>query len=182
MSLAITETRKILRKALENFAKKAGVKRSQLQLCITTYDEKERMPAYRVMVDGKPFPINGHHPDGSVNDHVTFSDIIDTKLDFFNREGIATPFLQDALLRFQNETGTPAHYLSVLVMTNDTDEMPLALQLFKEVPAEPEFRTETYLDENKQEQTKQVRNDGKKEFVRHLKFEGDLFGIPEEVQ
>lgn len=181
MSIAISKTRETLRNALTNFAKQAEVAKSRLQLVITTYDEKERMPAYRVLVDTNPFPINGHHPDGSVNDHVTFAQVSGKKIDFFNLEGMATPFLQDALLRFQNETGVPAHYLSVVVMTNDTEETPLAFQLFKETPANPLYRTETYLDANNQPQEKQVRNDGKKEFVRHLKLEADIFGIPEDV-
>ena len=72
------KTEFILKKALFNFASKLAAPASKVQLVITTYDEKEKTPAFRVLLGGNPARID--HGEGSADEHVTLLEVLDVPL------------------------------------------------------------------------------------------------------
>lgn len=103
-----------MRDALVNFAKKMNVSPESVSIRIYTEDQDKGMPSYFLMQNLKPVR------------EVTFSEILDVKIDFLNREAIATPFLAKALQRLSLVEGMSLLDISVFVMYNPNDkETPL---------------------------------------------------------
>lgn len=122
MSIVVNGTLDVLSKALKNFAgedKTQLVRPSEVILIIGLSDvdveePTERNPIkrvlgepfYRVIKQGKPYMRSRKikvHPGQAMTDEVSFLQVLDSKVDFFQMEGQAKPFLIDAFRRFTDE-------------------------------------------------------------------------------
>lgn len=123
MSATVYGTIEVLSKALANFAgenKENLVRPSEVTLIIgisdiTVEEPDERNPIkrvngepyYRVIKQGKPYMRARKlkdHPVGQVlTDEVSFLQVLSAKVDFFQVEAQAKPYLQDAFNRFTAE-------------------------------------------------------------------------------
>lgn len=121
-SIILNGTIDVLSKALKNFAsedKTKLVRPSEVILIIGISDidveeptEKnpikrvEGEPYYRVIKKGEPYIRSRKikvHPGVAMTDEVTFLQVLDAKLDFFQVEAQAKPYLMDAFKRLTDE-------------------------------------------------------------------------------
>lgn len=122
MSVVVNQCIDVLSKALKRFAgedKTRLVRPSEVMLIIAISDIDVEEPSvqnpikrvkghpfYRVIKQGQPYMRPRKlkvHPGQAMTDEVSFLQVLDAKLDFFQVEGQAKPFLMDAFARFTNE-------------------------------------------------------------------------------
>jgi hypothetical protein len=122
MSVVVNQCIDVLSKALTRFAgedKTRLVRPSEVMLIIALSDidveepsvqnpikRTKGHPFYRVIKQGQPYMRPRKlkvHPGQAMTDEVSFLQVLDAKLDFFQVEGQAKPFLMDAFARFTNE-------------------------------------------------------------------------------
>lgn len=107
----ITEiVEKVMRNGIVSFAKQAGSLVQHSQLMIFCKDEIA-VPCYKSLV-------YNHAPSREV----TFNEILGVKVDLLNREGIAAPFIQSALLRYSQELSVSPTQVRIVVFVNDRDQ------------------------------------------------------------
>lgn len=201
------KTEFILKSALFNFAQKLNEPASKVQLVITTYDEKEKTPAFRVLINGNPAKID--HGQGSCDEHVTFLEILNVPFDSLNYTESALPFLAEAIERLANELNCPADHINVIIFSDDTltvfvnqdpkipsDEWetvaqgPLYIQLYQLIPAHRENKEVGLLNEDQSAnidpatglqrmEVRPVDIPDKKKFIRHMNLRTDIFQLEE---
>lgn len=111
----ITEiVEKIMRNGILRFAELGGVSQWQSQIIIASSDERGT-PAYRSA-------LQGHQPKA-----VTFNEILNVKFDLLNREAIASPFIQQSLLRFAQEMGIDVTRVFVIAYLRKNHSIGLTL-------------------------------------------------------
>jgi hypothetical protein len=174
----------ILQKGLCAFAVDLESPRTKVHLVITTFDEAEATPAYKVLLNGNPAPIK--HDDGQVHEHVTFLEVMHESVDFINYEEAAKPFLSEKIQQFAKELGCPVSNVNILIgVADDSDQVPLYAQLHQLIPAhkkeEKVFQFEEgtdkpLLDEHQNHIFTMVPLDvpDKMKFIRHLSLEKDI--------
>lgn len=107
----ITEiVEKVMRNGIVSFAKQAGALVQHSQLMIFCKDENA-VPCYKSLV-------YNHAPSREV----TFNEILGVKVDLLNREGIAAPFIQSALLRYGQELSVSPTQVRIVVFVNERDQ------------------------------------------------------------
>lgn len=105
---------KIMRNGILHFAKSAGVTPADSQIIIASNDASET-PAYRSAIRGQqPKPV-------------TFNEILNVKFDLLNREAIASPFIQQSLLRYANELNVDVQRVFVIVFLRNNQSVGLTL-------------------------------------------------------
>jgi hypothetical protein len=103
------QTQKIMREAIERYAKENDVSNERVQLLIYT-DNPDLEPKYKVLLDNKPLK------------EVSFNEILNVKLDFLGREFIATPFITSTIKRLMNESSCEFNEVNVLIYPKDKTE------------------------------------------------------------
>ena len=107
-----TQTKKIMRSAIERYAKENEVSNDRVQLLIYS-DNPELEPKYKVLLDNKPLK------------NVSFNEILGVKLDFLGREFIATPFITNTIKRLMNESNCEFKEVNVLIYDNKSGDINL---------------------------------------------------------
>ena len=105
--LATNETKRVMKKALLRFSKENGIAPTDNQLLIC--GGEGGTPFYKYMKNYKP-----------VN-QLTFNDILGVTFDFKSREALATPFMQNAILRLSEEKEIKPQDIQIMIFT-ETDE------------------------------------------------------------
>ena len=104
----ITEiVEKVMRNGIASFAKQAGAPLQHSQLMIFCKDENA-VPCYKSLI---------FNPQ--INREVTFNEILGVKVDLLNREGIAAPFIQSALLRYGQELMVSPTQVRIIVFVDE---------------------------------------------------------------
>ena len=112
-----TQTKKIMKAAIERYAEEEKVDKNKVQLLIYT-DNPDCEPKYKVLIHNKPLK------------QVSFNEILNVKLDFLGRELIATPFITSSLKKLIRETNCSYEEANVLIYTNDNEEGSIKLYFF----------------------------------------------------
>jgi hypothetical protein len=88
-NIAMSETKSVFKKALVNFAKKNEIDCKSNQLLIRS--NKEGDPYYTYCIDF------------AEQKRVTFNEVLGVKIDFKNRESVASPFISKTIMRLSEE-------------------------------------------------------------------------------
>ena len=107
-----TQTKKIMRSAIERYAKENEVSNDRVHLLIYS-DNPELEPKYKVLLDNKPLK------------NVSFNEILGVKLDFLGREFIATPFITNTIKRLMNESNCEFKEVNVLIYDTKSGDINL---------------------------------------------------------
>jgi hypothetical protein len=105
--IASKETKRVMKKALLRFSKENGISPIDNQLLIC--GGEGGMPFYKYMKKYKPLK------------NLTFNEILGVIFDFKSREALATPFMQNAILRLSEEKDINPQDIQIMIFT-DTDE------------------------------------------------------------
>lgn len=106
----ITEiVEKVMRNGIISFAEQAGVRIGHSQLMIFC-KEDTAVPCYKSLTYEKP------------SREVTFNEILGVKVDLLNREGIAAPFIQNAILRYSKEYNISPTHIHIVVFVNEINK------------------------------------------------------------
>jgi len=102
--LITKETKSVMKKALLRFSKERGIspKDNQLLIC----GGPEGVPHYKYM--------RGYTPENEL----TFNEILGVTFDFKSREALATPFMQNAIMRLSNEKNISPEDIQIMIFTS----------------------------------------------------------------
>jgi hypothetical protein len=117
-----TQTKKIMKDAIERYASENDVSKERIQLLIYT-DNPDLEPKYKVLKDNKELK------------QVTFNEILNVKLDFLGREFLATPFITATIKRLMRESNCEYKEVNVLIYQTDKND---DVNLFFFVGTKPE--------------------------------------------
>ena len=114
-----TQTKTIMSKGIKNFAtlNHKGIK--DVQVLISTDDEKSCTPKYELLLNHKPIKV------------ITFNEILNVKIDFLGREMIATPFIANTIRRLAREIECEFTEINVLIYADTNDENNVLMYCFK---------------------------------------------------
>jgi len=112
-----SQTKKIMKAAIERYAEEQKVESDKVQLLIYT-DNPDCEPKYKVLVHNKPLK------------QVSFNEILNVKLDFLGRELIATPFIKSSLKKMIRQTNCSYEEANVLIYTSNNEEDSIKLYFF----------------------------------------------------
>ena len=98
-----SQTKKIMKDAIERYASENEVTKERIQLLIFT-DNPDLVPRYKVLKDNKELK------------QVTFNEILNVKLDFLGREILATPFITTTIRRLMRESNCEWKEVNVLII------------------------------------------------------------------
>ena len=133
----INQTKSVMSNAIKRYALENEVNTNESQLLIFTKDD-EGTPSYKVLKKYAPYK------------EVTFSEILNKKIDFLQREAIATPFIQQSIMRLSKEQNVSPTEINVMIHLTGDKDVKLFLyvghKLIKELTFEYIFGEE----ENKQ--------------------------------
>ena len=104
--MLVEQTVKIMRNAIERYAKENKVENKDCQLVIRAENENCD-PVYDVLVNWKPLK------------RVTFNEILNVKFDLLGRELMATPFIRNSLKRLLREKKAEWNNISVYIYSNN---------------------------------------------------------------
>jgi hypothetical protein len=102
--LITKETKSVMKKALLRFSKEKGIAPTDNQLLIC--GGPEGMPSYKYMVNFKP------------ENPLTFNEILGVTFDFKSREVLATPFMQNAIMRLSTEKQLSPEDIQIMIFTS----------------------------------------------------------------
>jgi hypothetical protein len=106
----ITEiVEKVMRNGIISFAEQSSVRIGHSQLMIFC-KEDTAVPCYKSLIYEKP------------SREVSFNEILGVKVDLLNREGIAGPFIQNALLRYSKEYNISPPHIHIVVFVNEINK------------------------------------------------------------
>jgi hypothetical protein len=105
---------RIMRTGIIRFAEKAGVPVSQSQLVIFCKDDSGA-PHYKSLIQGRR------------SEDVEFNEILGVKVDLLNRQAIATPFIQQSILRYSAELSIPVSRMYIMVFLDESSQVRLHL-------------------------------------------------------
>lgn len=106
----ITEiVEKVMRNGIISFAEKAGVRIGHSQIMIFC-KEDTAIPCYKSLIYEQP------------SREVSFNEILGVKVDLLNREGIAAPFIQNAILRFSKEFNIAPNHIHIVIFVNEINK------------------------------------------------------------
>ena len=121
----VTQTKSLMRNAIIRYANENKTPNSESQILICS-DDAECLPTYKVMADFKP------------QKNVTFSDLLNVKVDFLGREFIATTFIKNCIKRLTKENNCNPTDINVVIYSNDDEVNEIRLYLFvKNKPIKP---------------------------------------------
>ena len=104
-----SQTKKIMKDAIERYASENEVTKERIQLLIFT-DHPDLVPRYKVLKDNKELK------------QVTFNEILNVKLDFLGREILATPFITTTIRRLMRESNCEWKEVNVLIYQTDKND------------------------------------------------------------
>jgi len=122
--MIVAQTKKIMTKAIDRYAEVYGVDKSNVQLMIRPKNN-EFAPTYDICKEYRKV------------EEVTFSQILNIKLDFLGREMIATPFIKNSLVRMSKETQTNWKDINVIIYYNNTKDDILMYLFTNKQPNKP---------------------------------------------
>jgi|TARA_R110000787_G_scaffold12283_13_gene39846 hypothetical protein len=102
--LITKETKSVMKRALLRFSKEKGIAPTENQLLIC--GGPEGSPSYKYM--------RNYTPEKSL----TFNEILGVTFDFKSREILATPFMQNAIMRLSTEKEISPEDIQIMIFTN----------------------------------------------------------------
>jgi len=102
--LITKETKNVMKKALLRFSKDRGISPVENQLLIC--GGEEGLPHYKYMINYKP------------ENTLSFNDILGVTFDFKSREALATPFMQNAIMRLSEEKDILPQDIQIMIFTS----------------------------------------------------------------
>mgnify|MGYP003627582515 FL=1 len=102
--LVTKETKSVMKRALLRFSKKNGISAAENQVLIC--GGEEGLPSYKYMRNYKAENI------------LTFNDILGVTFDFKSREALATPFMQNAIMRLSEEKNIAPTDIQIMIFTS----------------------------------------------------------------
>ena len=102
--LITKETKSVMKRALLRFSKNNGISAPDNQLLIC--GGEEGLPSYKYMRNYKP------------ENDLTFNEILGVTFDFKSREALATPFMQNAIMRLSEEKSISPTDIQIMIFTN----------------------------------------------------------------
>lgn len=121
----VTQTKTMMRNAIMRYANENETANSKSQILICSEDA-ECIPSYKILADYKP------------QKSVTFSDLLNVKIDFLGREIIATLFIKNCIKRLTRENDCSPHDINVVIYGKDDDLKDINVYLFvKNKPIKP---------------------------------------------
>ena len=113
----VQQTKKVMQNAIMRYAKENEIANSDSQILIST-DNPDCIPSYQVLKENKPYK------------DVTFSDILNVKIDFLGRELIATTFIKNCIKRLTKEFNCNYNDVNVLIYPMDNSCNKIKVYLF----------------------------------------------------
>ena len=101
--LITKETKSVMKKALLRFSKNNGISATDNQLLIC--GGEEGVPSYKYMRNYKP------------ENTLSFNEILGVTFDFKSREALATPFMQNAIMRLSEEKSISPTDIQIMIFT-----------------------------------------------------------------
>lgn len=102
--LVTKETKSVMKRALLRFSKSNGISAAENQVLIC--GGEEGLPSYKYMRNYKAENI------------LTFNDILGVTFDFKSREALATPFMQNAIMRLSEEKNIAPTDIQIMIFTS----------------------------------------------------------------
>ena len=116
MSFVTSQIKKVLSNGIIKFAKDAGLEPSEVQLVITAKNNNEVSPKYMRYHNYKPYK---RVLDGIDTAEVTFLEVLHKKLDMFQKELVAAPYLTSKLKEEAEKIGCDPTDIHIMIYTND---------------------------------------------------------------